>query len=106
MTGETCGYPETHGSNLLSANATLSLFELGGLLGAVCAGWGRIFYSVVSAPLMILLFSPRPVYCCQRPVVNTDSSLRTAGGVFLSVPAFCIPGPQMYCRTGGDRILP
>lgn len=48
---------ETHGSNLLSANATLSLFELGGLLGAVCAGWGSdILFRGQRAP-MILLFS-------------------------------------------------
>lgn len=29
---------ETHGANLLSANAILSLFEMGGLLGALCSG--------------------------------------------------------------------
>ncbi|MBG5882698.1 MULTISPECIES: MFS transporter family glucose-6-phosphate receptor UhpC [Providencia] len=48
---------ETHGSNLLSANATLALFELGGLLGALCAGWGSdLLFRGQRAP-MILLFS-------------------------------------------------
>jgi len=31
---------ESHGVNLLSANATVMLFEAGGLLGALFAGWG------------------------------------------------------------------
>ena len=31
---------ESHGVNLLSANATVMLFEVGGLLGALFAGWG------------------------------------------------------------------
>lgn len=48
---------ETHGANLLSANATLSLFELGGLLGALCSGWGSdLLFRGQRAP-MILLFS-------------------------------------------------
>lgn len=48
---------ETHGAKLLSANATLSLFELGGLLGALCSGWGSdILFRGQRAP-MILLFS-------------------------------------------------
>ena len=48
---------ENHGVNLLSANATLSLFELGGLLGALFAGWGSdLLFRGQRAP-MILLFS-------------------------------------------------
>ncbi|WP_446470672.1 MFS transporter family glucose-6-phosphate receptor UhpC [Xenorhabdus stockiae] len=48
---------ERHGSNLLSANAALSLFELGGLLGAFCSGWSSdLFFRSQRAPV-ILLFS-------------------------------------------------
>ncbi|WP_437214059.1 MFS transporter family glucose-6-phosphate receptor UhpC [Pectobacterium sp. LFLA-215] len=48
---------ESHGFNLLSANATLSLFELGGLLGALFAGWGSdLLFRGQRAP-MILLFA-------------------------------------------------
>ncbi|MBD2813798.1 MFS transporter family glucose-6-phosphate receptor UhpC [Xenorhabdus sp. Flor] len=48
---------EKHGSNLLSANTILSLFELGGLLGALCSGWGSdLLFRSQRAP-MILLFS-------------------------------------------------
>lgn len=48
---------ETHGANLLSANAILSLFEVGGLLGALCSGWGSdLLFRGQRAP-MILLFS-------------------------------------------------
>lgn len=48
---------ETHGANLLSANATLSLFELGGLAGALLSGWGSdLLFRGQRAP-MILLFA-------------------------------------------------
>lgn len=48
---------ESHGVQLLSANATVMLFELGGLLGALFAGWGSdLLFRGQRAP-MILLFS-------------------------------------------------
>ncbi len=48
---------ESHGVNLMKANATLSLFELGGLFGALFAGWGSdLLFRGLRAP-MILLFS-------------------------------------------------
>nr|WP_187651762.1 MFS transporter family glucose-6-phosphate receptor UhpC [Xenorhabdus sp. TS4] len=48
---------EKHGANLLNANATLSLFELGGLLGALCAGWGSDLLFRSQRTPVILLFS-------------------------------------------------
>ncbi|PHM64884.1 hexose phosphate transport protein [Xenorhabdus stockiae] len=48
---------EKHGSDLLNTNTILSLFELGGLLGALCSGWGSdLLFRSQRAP-MILLFS-------------------------------------------------
>lgn len=48
---------ESHGVNLLSANATVTLFELGGLCGALFAGWGSdLLFRGQRAP-MILLFA-------------------------------------------------
>lgn len=48
---------ESHGVNLISANATVMLFEVGGLLGALFAGWGSdLLFSGQRAP-MILLFT-------------------------------------------------
>lgn len=48
---------ESHSVNLMKANATLSLFELGGLFGALFAGWGSdLLFRGLRAP-MILLFS-------------------------------------------------
>ncbi|WP_299999866.1 MFS transporter family glucose-6-phosphate receptor UhpC [uncultured Cedecea sp.] len=48
---------ESHGVNLLSANATVMLFELGGLCGALFAGWGSdLLFRGQRAP-MILLFA-------------------------------------------------
>lgn len=42
---------ESHGVNLLSANATVMLFEVGGLLGALFAGWGSdLLFSGQRAP--------------------------------------------------------
>jgi len=48
---------ESHDVSLLGANATLSLFELGGLIGALFAGWGSdLLFRGQRAP-MILLFA-------------------------------------------------
>ena len=48
---------ESHGVNLLSANATVMLFEMGGLFGALFAGWGSdLLFRGQRAP-MILLFA-------------------------------------------------
>ncbi|MTH46201.1 MFS transporter family glucose-6-phosphate receptor UhpC [Intestinirhabdus alba] len=48
---------ESRGVNLLSANAAVMLFEAGGLLGALFAGWGSdLLFSGQRAP-MILLFT-------------------------------------------------
>lgn len=48
---------EAHGINLLSANTTLTLFELGGVIGALFAGWGSdLLFRGQRAP-MILLFA-------------------------------------------------
>jgi len=48
---------EAHGVNLLSANTTLTLFELGGVIGALFAGWGSdLLFRGQRAP-MILLFA-------------------------------------------------
>lgn len=48
---------ENHGVNLLSANATVMLFEVGGLFGALFAGWGSdLLFRGQRAP-MILLFA-------------------------------------------------
>ncbi len=46
---------ESHGVNLLSANATVMLFEAGGLLGALFAGWGSdLLFSGQRAPMLLL----------------------------------------------------
>ncbi|TCV98313.1 MFS transporter family glucose-6-phosphate receptor UhpC [Biostraticola tofi] len=48
---------ESRGGHLLGANATMLLFELGGLLGALFAGWGSdLLFRGQRAP-MILLFA-------------------------------------------------
>lgn len=48
---------ETHGVNLLSANATVMLFEIGGLFGALFAGWGSDLLFRGQRGPMILLFA-------------------------------------------------
>lgn len=46
---------ETHGVSLLAANATLSLFELGGVIGALFAGWGSdLLFRGQRAPVILL----------------------------------------------------
>lgn len=66
---------QSHGVTLLGANATLSLFELGGLFGSLFAGWGAdLIFGGQRAP-MILLF---------------------AIGLFVAVTALCLAPLHHY----------
>ncbi|EMO5256209.1 TPA: MFS transporter family glucose-6-phosphate receptor UhpC [Proteus mirabilis] len=85
---------ETHGANLLSANAILSLFEMGGLLGALCSGWGSdLLFRGQRAP-MILLFSLGlfiAVTALWLMPIHHDALLAAC---FFSI-GFFVFGPQM-----------
>ncbi|MGO2345167.1 MAG: MFS transporter, partial [Providencia sp.] len=85
---------ETHGTNLLSANATLSLFELGGLLGAVCSGWGSdILFKGQRAP-MILLFSLGLVVSVSALWLTPIHHYALLAVCFFAI-GFFVFGPQM-----------
>lgn len=85
---------ESHGVGLLSANMTLSLFELGGLSGALFAGWGSdLLFRGQRAP-MILLFSVglfASMTCLWLSPVHHYGLLAVG---FFSV-GFFVFGPQM-----------
>ncbi len=93
-TGGNIWLTESHGVNLLSANATVMLFEAGGLLGALFAGWG--LGSAVQRPAGADDFAihagtdglPSP------PSGWPGASLRAAGGLFLYGGLLRF-GPQM-----------
>ncbi|WP_192459399.1 MFS transporter family glucose-6-phosphate receptor UhpC [Musicola keenii] len=85
---------ESHGVHLLSANATLSLFELGGLFGALFAGWGSdLLFRGQRAP-MILLFSLGLFLCVTALWLVPVHHYALLALSFFSI-GFFIFGPQM-----------
>ncbi|EMP4351209.1 MFS transporter family glucose-6-phosphate receptor UhpC [Proteus mirabilis] len=85
---------ETHGANLLSANAILSLFEMGGLLGALCSGWGSdLLFRGQRAP-MILLFSLGLFIAVTALWLMPIHHYALLAACFFSI-GFFVFGPQM-----------
>ncbi|EPL5634091.1 TPA: MFS transporter family glucose-6-phosphate receptor UhpC [Proteus mirabilis] len=85
---------ETHGANLLSANAILSLFEMGGLLGALCSGWGSdLLFRGQRAP-MILLFSLGLFIAVTALWLMPIHHYALLAAFFFSI-GFFVFGPQM-----------
>lgn len=85
---------ESHGVNLLSANATVMLFEVGGLLGALFAGWGSdVLFSGQRAP-MILLFTLGLMVSVAALWLAPVHHYALLAACFFSV-GFFVFGPQM-----------
>ncbi len=74
---------ESHGVNLLSANATVMLFEAGGLLGALFAGWGSdlLFSGTAGADDFTVHAGADGLR--RRALAGAGTPLRAAGGLFL-----------------------
>jgi OPA family sugar phosphate sensor protein UhpC-like MFS transporter len=73
---------ESHGVNLLSANATVMLFEAGGLLGAVRRlGLGSAVQRPAGADDFAVHAGADGLR--RRPLAGAGASLRAAGGLFL-----------------------
>ncbi|CAQ82857.1 MULTISPECIES: MFS transporter family glucose-6-phosphate receptor UhpC [Photorhabdus] len=85
---------EIHGTNLLSANATLSLFELGGLAGALLSGWGSdLLFRGQRAP-MILLFALGLFISVTALWLTPIHHYALLAACFFSI-GFFVFGPQM-----------
>ncbi len=85
---------ESHGVNLLSANATVMLFEIGGLLGALFAGWGSdVLFGGQRAP-MILLFTLGLMVSVVALWLAPVHHYALLAGCFFTV-GFFVFGPQM-----------
>ncbi|STJ16222.1 putative regulatory protein [Escherichia coli] len=81
---------ESHGVNLLSANATVMLFEVGGLLGALFAGWGSdLLFSGQRAPMIFAVY-PWVDGFGRCTLVGTGSSLCPSGCVLFYCGLFCL----------------
>jgi hypothetical protein len=93
---------ESHGVNLLSANATVMLFEVGGLLGALFAGWGSdLLFSGQSADDFALHAGADCLG--RRAVAGAGTSLRVAGDVLFYRGIFCF-WPANADRPGRRRV--
>lgn len=93
---------ESHGVNLLSANATVMLFEVGGLLGALFAGWGSdsLFQRPAGADDFAVYAGADGIG--RRPVAGPGSPLRPAGNVLFYGGIFCLWSADAHrpCRRG------
>ena len=85
---------ESHGVNLLNANATVMLFEVGGLLGALFAGWGSdLLFSGQRAP-MILLFTLGLIVAVAALWLSPVHHYALLAVSFFAI-GFFVFGPQM-----------
>ena len=85
---------ESHGVNLMSANTTLMLFEAGGLLGALFAGWGSdLLFGGQRAP-MILLFTLGIIVSVTALWLVPVHHYALLAACFFTV-GFFVFGPQM-----------
>ncbi len=81
---------ETHGANLLSANAILSLFEMGGLLGALCSRLGLGFIIPWPTSTNDIAVFTRAFYRSNSTLANANSSLCIACSLFFSIGFLCL----------------
>ena len=93
---------ESHGVQLLSANATVMLFELGGLFGALFAGWGSdLLFRGQRAP-MILLFSLGLFLSVTAIWLMPIHHYAVLAGNFFSI-GFFVFGPQMHSGLAANE---
>ncbi|SUB22867.1 regulatory protein UhpC [Pasteurella bettyae] len=84
---------ETHGYNLLEANATVAFFEVGGFLGALFAGWGSDkFFNGNRTQMNIIYVVGIISVALALWFIPSDSSLLMSILFFLM--GFFIFGPQ------------
>ena len=84
---------ETHGYNLLQANASVSFFEIGGFLGALFAGWGSDKFFKGNRAQMNIIYTIGIIgVSLGLWLVPSDNSLILSALFFLI--GFFIFGPQ------------
>lgn len=85
---------ENYHYDLVSANSVLSLFEIGGFIGSLAAGWGSDKLSSSNRGPMALLFAIGIFFSILALWLMTKENLILQGSVFFAI-GFFVFGPQM-----------
>lgn len=85
---------ENYHYNLVSANSALSLFEIGGFIGSLAAGWGSDKLSSSNRGPMALLFAIGIFFSILALWLMSKENLILQGSVFFAI-GFFVFGPQM-----------
>ncbi len=85
---------ERHAYNILSANTAVSLFEVGGFLGSLCAGWGSDYYFRGNRAPMNLIFALGIFISVAALWLTPIDHIWFLAGCFFCV-GFFVFGPQM-----------
>lgn len=85
---------ENYHYDLVSANSALSLFEIGGFVGSLAAGWGSDKLSSSNRGPMALLFAIGIFFSILALWLMSKENLILQGSVFFAI-GFFVFGPQM-----------
>lgn len=85
---------ENYHYDLVSANSALSLFEIGGFVGSLAAGWGADKLSSSNRGPMALLFAIGIFFSILALWLMSKENLILQGSVFFAI-GFFVFGPQM-----------
>lgn len=91
---------ETLGVDLVTANTAVSMFELGGFIGALVAGWGsdKLFNGNRTDEFNLRC---RDSALCGFAVADAVRQLRDAGGLFLHHRFLCLRPADAHWHGGG-----
>lgn len=96
---------ETLGVDLVTANSAVTMFELGGFIGALVAGWGSDKLFNGNRGPMNLIFAAGILLSVRLTMVDAVRQLRDAGGVLLHHRIFRL-WPADADRHGGGGVFP
>lgn len=91
---------ETLGVDLVTANTAVSMFELGGFIGALVAGWGSDKLFNGNRGPMNLIFAAG-ILLSVGSLADAVRQLRDAGGLFLHHRFLCLRPADAHWHGGG-----
>ncbi|SUB18596.1 Regulatory protein uhpC [Pantoea agglomerans] len=96
---------DTLGVDLVTANSVVTLFELGGVIGALVAGWGSDKLFNGNRGPMNLIFCSRDFTFRRLTVADAVYQLRDAGSLLFYYRFLCLR-PADADWYGGSRMFP
>eukprot|EP01068_Selenidium_serpulae_P009252 Selendium_serpulae@DN5188_c0_g1_i3.p1 len=94
---------EVHNFSLMEANSCVSLFEIGGFVGSLAAGWGSdIFFGGERGPVNIIFSGG--VFSITVAMAYMTSSAYMVQGLLFFMMGFFVFGPQMLIGMAAAEV--